>query len=178
MYRLQIFLSYHTPDEVLARGLETAVEACGDDVEVFFAPENLKAGSFWVPKLGEAIEQADALLLLPGERTGRWQLLECYDAFDRHVNDESFPPVPVISAGKAPRAWRYRLEDIVQWTISQLPRCLTAKERENFFRSGRSALVRKVQGAAKRKSTTMIAIWRRINGGNCCEYQSEGRRSR
>ncbi len=99
---MRIFLSYHTPDEGLARGLKTAIEARDEGIEIFFAPEGLRAGSFWVLKLAEEIEEADAFLLLLGERTGDWQLLEYYEALDRRMREEAFPVVPVIVAKRPP----------------------------------------------------------------------------
>ena len=96
---MRVLLSYHSPDTKTAQ----ALKARGNDVEVFFAPESLRAGSYWTPQLGEAIEQADAFLLHLGEKTCRRQLLEYYEAFDRHVTDEAFPLVPAMTSEMAPR---------------------------------------------------------------------------
>lgn len=45
---LRIFLSYHSPDENLARAPKGALEALCNDVEVFFAPAGI------VPATGHA----------------------------------------------------------------------------------------------------------------------------
>jgi hypothetical protein len=55
-----------------------------------------------MPQLGEAIQSADAFLLLVGERLGPYQIIEYYEAFERRAMQPGFPLVPVLSASKAP----------------------------------------------------------------------------
>ena len=73
------FLSYHSPDQPLAERLKAALERRDSDARVFFAPSSLRAGGFWSKTLADEIAQADAFILLVGEKgVGDWQVLE-YD---------------------------------------------------------------------------------------------------
>src|SRR5262245_18276862 len=99
---MRVFLSYHTPDGARAEALKRAIEAKAPGTEVFFAPSSLRAGRFWMPQLGDSIAQADAFLLLVGERLGPFQTIEYYQAFERHAMEPQFPLVPVLTAEKAP----------------------------------------------------------------------------
>jgi hypothetical protein len=99
---MRIFLSYHTPDFARAQSLKRAVETASPDVEVFFAPENLKVGQFWMPQLGESIAAAEAFLLLIGDRLGPYQEIEYYAGLDRHARDRGFAIVPVLMGKSAP----------------------------------------------------------------------------
>ena len=62
------FLSYHSPDQALAERLKAALERKDTGARVFFAPLGLRAGGFWSKVLAEEIAQADAFILLVGER--------------------------------------------------------------------------------------------------------------
>src|SRR5215831_674412 len=62
------FLSYHSPDQALAERLKAALERKDTGARVFFAPSNLRAGGFWSKALADEIAQADAFILLIGER--------------------------------------------------------------------------------------------------------------
>ena len=64
------FLSYHSPDLALAERLKAALERKDTDARVFFAPSSLRAGGFWSRALADEIAQADAFILLVGERGG------------------------------------------------------------------------------------------------------------
>src|SRR5580704_16273435 len=80
------FLSYHSPDLALAERLKAALERKDTDARVFFAPSSLRAGGFWSRALAEEIAQANAFILLVGERgVGNWQVLEYDEALDRRV---------------------------------------------------------------------------------------------
>lgn len=71
---MRIFLSYHSPDAALALALKQALEANHADAEVFFAPQSLRAGNFFVPQLGTALDDADAILRAEGsENTPHFQ---------------------------------------------------------------------------------------------------------
>lgn len=96
---MRICLSCHSPDGVFGR----ALEACYADAEVFFAPQSLRVGKFFVPQFCTSLDEAYGFLLLLGKRTVRWRLLESYEALDRHVTDGGFPLVPVITADKVQR---------------------------------------------------------------------------
>lgn len=62
------FLSYHTPDEPLAKRLKTAIEEKNQSLRVLFAPQHLRAGRSWSAQLAAEIAEADAFILLVGER--------------------------------------------------------------------------------------------------------------
>jgi hypothetical protein len=54
------FLSYHSPDQVLAERLKTAIERRDTSSRVFFAPTHLRVGRSWSKQLADEIAQADA----------------------------------------------------------------------------------------------------------------------
>jgi len=68
---------------------------------VFFAPSSLRAGGFWSRALAEEIAQADAFILLAGERgVGNWQVLEYDEALDKRVKFPDFPVILVLLEGQ------------------------------------------------------------------------------
>jgi hypothetical protein len=72
---------------------------------VFFAPSSLRAGGFWSRTLAEEIAQADAFILLVGERgVGNWQVLD--EALDRRVKSSDFPVI--LKAGRIGRISKWR----------------------------------------------------------------------
>src|SRR6516225_1630836 len=96
------FLSYHSPDQALAERLKAALERKDTDAHVFFAPSNLRAGGFWSRALAEEIAQADAFILLVGERgVGNWQVLESDEALDKRVKSADFPVILVLLEGQS-----------------------------------------------------------------------------
>jgi len=95
---MHLFLSYRSPDRPLAQALAERLAAHG--VDCFLAPWSLRPGAFWLSELAQAIAAADAFVLLLGRgRTGPWQLVEYYEAFDRKARDPAFPLVPLIVPG-------------------------------------------------------------------------------
>jgi hypothetical protein len=95
------FLSYHSPDRALAERLKAAVERKDADSSVFFAPSSLRAGGFWSKALAEEIAQADAFILLVGEKgVGDWQVLEYDEALDKRVKSPDFPVILVLLQGQ------------------------------------------------------------------------------
>jgi formylglycine-generating enzyme required for sulfatase activity len=95
------FLSYHSPDQALAQRLKATLERKDTDAHVFFAPSSLRAGGFWSRALAEGIAQADAFILLVGERgVGDWQVLEYDEALDKRVKDPDFPVILVLLEGQ------------------------------------------------------------------------------
>lgn len=95
------FLSFHSPDQVLAERLKAALERKDTDVSVFFAPSSLRAGGFWSKALADEIAQADAFILLVGERgVGNWQVLEYDEALDKRVKSPDFPVILVLLEGQ------------------------------------------------------------------------------
>jgi formylglycine-generating enzyme required for sulfatase activity len=95
------FLSYHSPDQVLAERLKAALERKDAGARVFFAPSSLRAGGFWSKVLAEEIAQADAFILLVGENgAGDWQVLEYDEALDKRVKSPDFPVILVLLEGQ------------------------------------------------------------------------------
>jgi formylglycine-generating enzyme required for sulfatase activity len=95
------FLSYHSPDRALGERLKAALERKDPDCSVFFAPASLRAGGFWSKALAEEIAQADAFILLVGEKgIGDWQVLEYDEALDKRVKSPDFPVILVLLQGQ------------------------------------------------------------------------------
>ena len=95
------FLSYHSPDRVLAERLKAALERRDTDARVFFAPSSLRAGGFWSKALADEIAQADAFILLVGEKgVGDWQVLEYDEALDKRVRSPDFPVILLLLEGQ------------------------------------------------------------------------------
>ena len=96
------FLSYHSPDQALAERLKAALERKDTDAHVFFAPSSLPAGGFWSKALAKEIAQADAFILLVGEKgVGNWQVLEYDEALDKRVRSVDFPVDHLHRSGAA-----------------------------------------------------------------------------
>src|SRR5215510_5102892 len=95
------FLSYHSPDQALAERLKAALQRKDTDAQVFFAPSSLRAGGFWSRALAEEIAQADAFILLVGEKgVGHWQELEYDEALEKRVKFADFPIILVLLEGQ------------------------------------------------------------------------------
>jgi formylglycine-generating enzyme required for sulfatase activity len=95
------FLSYHSPDQALAERLKAALERKDTGAHVFFAPSSLRAGGFWSKVLAEEIAQADAFILLVGEKgAGDWQVLEYDEALDKRAKLPDFPVILVLLEGQ------------------------------------------------------------------------------
>lgn len=92
------FLSYHSPDELLASRLKLAITARDPSSTVFFAPQSLRAGGLWSPQLAQEIAEATAFILLIGASgVGPWQELEYYEALDRFAKSgRAFPMIVVL----------------------------------------------------------------------------------
>jgi hypothetical protein len=94
------FLSYHSPDESVAKALKGAIEHDDPESHVFFAPASMRAGVSWTAQLAREIAEADAFVLLIGKRLGPWQLLEYDEALDRWAGSKgSWPLIVVLMAG-------------------------------------------------------------------------------
>src|SRR5262245_29640144 len=95
------FLSYHAPDQALAERLKAALQRKDTDAQVFFAPSSLRAGGFWSRALADEIAQADAFILLVGEKgVGHWQELEYDEALEKRVKFADFPIILVLLEGQ------------------------------------------------------------------------------
>jgi formylglycine-generating enzyme required for sulfatase activity len=96
------FLSYHSPDQVLADRVKNAIECKDSDSRVFFAPTHLRAGGFWSAQLAQEIAEANVFILLIGEAgIGKWQVPEYHEALDKWVKSPSeFPLVVLLLEGQ------------------------------------------------------------------------------
>jgi hypothetical protein len=99
---LQVFLSYHTPDRETALALKQALEQRDPGIKMFVDQSGLRAGAFWLPKLGDAIRESDAFVMLVGNRLGDWQKLEYYEALDRKAKQQHFAIIPIICVERPP----------------------------------------------------------------------------
>jgi hypothetical protein len=94
------FLSYNSWDRALAQGLKASIERKDASSHVFFDVTSLRAGGYWQPALAKEINEADAFVLLVGEKgLGPWQTLEYYEAHDKHVKSPEFPVVLMLLDG-------------------------------------------------------------------------------
>lgn len=95
------FLSYNSQDLALMQGLEAAIALKDPAGKLFLAPKSLRAGGFWLPELAREIAEANAFVLLIGEKgLGPWQVIEYYEALDRRVKQQGFPIVLVLLDGQ------------------------------------------------------------------------------
>jgi hypothetical protein len=77
---VRLFLSYHTPEAETAKRIAELLESARPGLTIFFAPRELAAGGYWIPKLAEELKRSDAFLFLAGNRVGPWQEIEYYEA--------------------------------------------------------------------------------------------------
>ena len=96
------FLSFSSSDRALAERLKVSIERRDSGSRVFFDATSLRAGGYWQPALAQGIDEADAFVLLVGEKgLGPWQRLEYYEAHDKHVKSPEFPVVLMLLDGHA-----------------------------------------------------------------------------
>jgi formylglycine-generating enzyme required for sulfatase activity len=94
------FLSFNSSDRALAERLKVSIERRDSGSRVFFDATSLRAGGYWQPALAQGIDEADAFVLLVGEKgLGPWQTLEYYEAHDKRVKSPEFPVVLMLLAG-------------------------------------------------------------------------------
>ena len=78
--------------------LKVSIERRDSGSRVFFDATSLRPGGYWQPALAQGIDEADAFVLLVGEKgLGPWQRLEYYEAHDKHVkspDDRARDPLP------------------------------------------------------------------------------------
>src|SRR5262249_4882328 len=95
------FLSYNSRDIGLARAFEAALRRKDPAASVFFAPNSLRAGGYWLPELSAQIARATAFVLLIGEHgVGPWQEMEYFEAVDKRVKNPSFPVMLILTKGQ------------------------------------------------------------------------------
>jgi formylglycine-generating enzyme required for sulfatase activity len=94
------FLSYNSQDVDLARRLVAEIARKDAQAEIFFAPQSLRPGAYWMPALAKQIEEATAFVLLVGKNgLGPWQTLEYQEAVDRSRKEADFAVVPLVLDG-------------------------------------------------------------------------------
>ena len=99
---MRIFVSYQTLDGAVAKAVADGIKAHRPDADLFFAPETLSAGAYWLPRLAKEIKDSHAVLLLIGKRIGKWQELEYLEAV-RLARETGKPLiVPVVMGDYAP----------------------------------------------------------------------------
>jgi hypothetical protein len=114
------FLSYHSPDGALADRLKAAVERKDVGSRVFLAATSLRAGGYWQPGLAKEADEADAFVLLVGEKgLGPWQALEYYVAHDKHVKSPEFPVVLMLIDGQTAPGLPFLRQ--LHWIVSADP---------------------------------------------------------
>jgi formylglycine-generating enzyme required for sulfatase activity len=139
------FLSYHSPDQALAERLKAALERKDTGARVFFAPSNLRAGGFWSKALADEIAQADAFILLVGEKgIGDWQVLEYDEALDKRVKFPDFPVILVLLQGQTAPGLPFLRR--LHWVITPDP----SSEKD----------VARLLNAASGRSTQPGELWR------------------
>jgi formylglycine-generating enzyme required for sulfatase activity len=114
------FLSFHSSDRALAERLKVSIEGKDADSRVFFDATSLRAGGFWQPALAEGIDEADAFVLLVGEKgAGPWQTLEYYEALDKRAKSSKFPVVLMLLDGHAAPGLPFLRQ--LHWIVSADP---------------------------------------------------------
>ena len=99
---MRVFISYHTPDTGEADRLRDALSMRSPGLDLYLAPARNAVGAYWLPRLGEELQAADAVLLVLGDKVGPWQELEYYEAM--RLSRRSGRPliVPVVIGKVAP----------------------------------------------------------------------------
>jgi formylglycine-generating enzyme required for sulfatase activity len=139
------FLSFHSPDQLLAERLKVALERKDPDAQVYFAPSSLRAGGFWSRALADAISQADAFILLVGESgVGNWQVVEYDEALDKRVKSPDFPVILVLLEGQTAPGLPFLRR--LHWIITADP----SSEKD----------LARLLGAASGRSTRPGELWR------------------
>ncbi len=80
---MRLFISFHTADQPFAERLQGRLVADRPDLWVFFAPERITAGAYWLPSLEQEIINCDAFVIILGKAVGPWQELEYATALSR-----------------------------------------------------------------------------------------------
>lgn len=114
------FLSFNSSDRALAEGLKASIERKDAGSRIFFDATSLRAGGYWQPALAKGIDEADAFVLLVGEKgLGPWQTLEFYEAHDKHVKSPEFPVVLMLLDGHAAPGLPFLRQ--LHWIVSADP---------------------------------------------------------
>jgi conflict system STAND superfamily ATPase/TIR domain-containing protein len=133
------FLSYHSPDQALAKRLKAAIERKDSASSVFFAPTHLRAGGAWSEQLAQEIAKATAFILLVGAAgIGKWQVPEYDEALDKWVNSgRKFPLIVVLLEGQTAPGLQFLRQ--LHWIITPDPASEAAIARLFDAASGRGS---------------------------------------
>jgi WD40 repeat protein/energy-coupling factor transporter ATP-binding protein EcfA2 len=93
----QVFLSYNSQDREKVRAVHAFLKKY--KLDTFLDEQHLSAGRNWPQALEQALNDASAVVVFVGSRTGRWQRNEIGFALDRQASDERFPVIPVLLDG-------------------------------------------------------------------------------
>ena len=143
------FLSYHSPDQALAERLKAAIEHKDSASRVFFAPTHLRAGRSWSKQLADEIVQAEAFILLIGEKgIGDWQELEYDEALDKwnasRNKSPDFPLIVVLLEGQTAPGLQFLRR--MHWIVTRDP--------------GSEKDVGRIFDAAAGRSSNLGKLWR------------------
>lgn len=143
----KIFISYQSQDRSTAQTLANALNTYDGNLEAFFDRYDLRAGAFWIPAIEQAINDADAMVLLIGSHSpGTWQRLEYLQALDKKARHTEFVIIPVLLTEMVTRLpFLYQLHCI---KISQ------PWKNEDFER-----IIAAIEG----EKAPQIAPWRAVN---------------
>jgi formylglycine-generating enzyme required for sulfatase activity len=116
------FLSFNSSDRALAERLKGSIERQDAGSRVFFDATSLRVGGYWQPALAKGIDEADAFVLLVGEKgLCPQQTLEYYEAHDKHVRSPEFPVVLMLLDGHAAPGLPFLRQ--LDWIVSADPTC-------------------------------------------------------
>src|SRR6516225_1884058 len=113
------FLSYTSQDFALTQALKAALQRKDSDADIFFAPENMRAGGFWKPQLAKEIQESTAFILLIGEKLGDWQVMEYYEALDRRAKEPDYPIILILSVQRPAPGLPFARQ--LHWVTSEDP---------------------------------------------------------
>src|SRR5215472_2803995 len=116
------FLSYNSQDFELAHRLVAEIARRDAGSKIFFAPQSLRPGAYWMPTLAEEISEATAFVLLIGKNgLGPWQTLEYQEAMQRSRQETDFAVIPVLFEGVPAPGLPFLRQ--LHWIISADPAC-------------------------------------------------------
>jgi hypothetical protein len=114
------FLSYTSQDFALARALKRGLQHREPDAQIFFAPESMRAGGFWLPQLAEEIANSTVFALMVGEAgIGPWQVMEYYEALNRRATEPSYPVILILSAKRPAPGLPFARQ--LHWIVTEDP---------------------------------------------------------
>ncbi len=184
---MRVFLSYNNRDQADAERLRTALLRERPNLDIYFAPRKNQIGAYWIHKLGEELDSADAMLLLLREGVGPWQELEYYEALKRNRKTQRPLIAPVLLGETMPGLYfldhfhrlnfgRHSFQEIVKaldsalegvqtdddeplWRQTNPYRGLPAMRTEDAaFFFGREKLTGEILDAIRRSSNRVMAL--------------------